>query len=96
MIRDGHKHCPQCNTLKPVEGGWYKNRARRDGLQSNCAECMDARTTAWAKTNPDKHVRHVITSRDPAAHARINREHYARNRDAINARRRARRAEQRS
>jgi len=33
------KKCPKCGEVKPLKTGFYTNRARNSGYQSECKEC---------------------------------------------------------
>jgi hypothetical protein len=45
------KTCPKCGS---TENGFYRNRANRDGLSSQCKRCQSADIIARAKREPDK------------------------------------------
>lgn len=46
VIQKG-KRCPKCSEVKPVEE-FSKNKANRDGLQSQCKPCHRKSTDKWA------------------------------------------------
>lgn len=48
------KHCPECGTTKSTSS-FYKNKARRDGLQSICKVCLRARNKKWYDNNTEYH-----------------------------------------
>ncbi len=35
----GSKYCPNCKEIKPIVGGWHKQRKSKDGLQYWCIKC---------------------------------------------------------
>lgn len=48
------KHCHNCDTTKPVSD-FYKNKAREDGLQTQCKPCMKVRNKNWYDKNTEHH-----------------------------------------
>lgn len=46
------KTCTHCKEVKPVEA-FSKRKSSRDGLQSWCKECLNARVKRWGQANPD-------------------------------------------
>lgn len=66
-VVDGKKHCPKCNTIKPV-AEFNKSRARLSGLDSHCRACISekhrryhaenrelrtVKSRAWRQANPE-------------------------------------------
>lgn len=55
----GYKYCPQCNIVKELSD-FSKNKARSDGLASNCKSCMSIRQADYYPTyyaeNKDKYA----------------------------------------
>lgn len=49
------KRCDTCRVDKP-EASFNKNRSKRDGLNSICRECSNARSRRYYKENHDKHI----------------------------------------
>ena len=47
------KPCPECGETKPLDE-FFNNKAKKDGKQSYCKSCDNARRAAWAKANPEK------------------------------------------
>jgi hypothetical protein len=47
------KHCPKCNTTKPVDG-FARNRSTKDGRSCWCKACMKAAIQKWNAANPEK------------------------------------------
>ena len=47
------KHCGGCGCIKP-RSAFYRNRARKDGLQTQCKTCMDVRNTRYAEAHPGR------------------------------------------
>lgn len=54
MSKSETKHCPECDTTKEVSG-FYKNKARYDGIQSICKVCIKARNKKWFSENKEHH-----------------------------------------
>jgi hypothetical protein len=48
------KTCSKCGIPKPLETGFYRNRARPDGRTMRCRECELAAVTAWRAANQEK------------------------------------------
>lgn len=48
------KHCHNCQTTKPISD-FYKNKAKKDGLQTQCKPCMKSRNKDWFDNNTDRH-----------------------------------------
>jgi ferric-dicitrate binding protein FerR (iron transport regulator) len=82
----GGRQCASCKVWLPLDR-FGANAQARDGLDSWCRPCHRAATRKWAEEHPD-HVRAYRAARRPIENAQA-REHWARNRDAINAKRRA-------
>jgi hypothetical protein len=49
----GTKKCPRCGVTKPREG-FARNRARHDGLQSNCRECYRVHARVGYERHKDR------------------------------------------
>lgn len=50
---NNEKECTVCHIIKPFNN--FYNRSRmKDGKESQCKECSDARNIRYAKNNPDK------------------------------------------
>lgn len=47
------KHCPRCERDLPLDG-FYKNRAKDDGLMSYCKPCQRAATQRWRDADPER------------------------------------------
>lgn len=47
------KQCKTCGETKP-KSEFYKNKSRKDGLQSQCKSCKKLIARKWAKANPQK------------------------------------------
>lgn len=71
------KLCPRCGETKPFDA-FYKNRRTSDGLRCYCKACGKRASTEWQKANP---------GRAAAANART----YAKHKDNICAKTKARR-----
>jgi len=46
------KHCPTCNTDKPISA-FYKNKARKDGLDISCKKCRSNTGKKYHSENKD-------------------------------------------
>ncbi|MCC2632177.1 MAG: hypothetical protein K0S48_63 [Ramlibacter sp.] len=57
-MADGHcsgaKRCTKCKEFKAL-GEFYKNRAKPDGLTTECKPCVRAVAKAWFEANKDRH-----------------------------------------
>jgi hypothetical protein len=49
------KHCPKCNTTKPLLS-FFKNKTKKDKLDSFCKECSTKRYNAWRNKNYQKAI----------------------------------------
>ena len=49
------KHCPKCNTTKPLLS-FFKNKTKKDKLDSFCKECSTKRYNAWRDKNYQKAI----------------------------------------
>jgi 5-methylcytosine-specific restriction endonuclease McrA len=47
------KTCKKCGEIKPFSM-FYANNGGKHGLRSNCKQCQDVMTVAWAKANAEK------------------------------------------
>ena len=47
------KWCPKCKTEKFLSE-FYKNKSRKDGLQSQCKQCRTTLNAAWRATTPHR------------------------------------------
>lgn len=47
------KHCHGCDTTKPVES-FHKNKRRKDGLQTQCIECLRKARADWYQNNRER------------------------------------------
>ena len=47
-----YKKCPKCKQIKDIKE-FYKNKSKKDGLQSYCKKCMGNKTSKWNKAHPD-------------------------------------------
>lgn len=66
------KLCPTCSTVKRVSD-FNLNRARPDGLNSQCKECKRAVQRNWYVRNKARHVRNVARRRRAAETQLIKR-----------------------
>ena len=75
------KTCTKCNEEKPLEC-FSKNKRAKDGKLSACKACDRAKSTAWAKANPEKAIaklrawREANPERYAALQARIRANSY--------------------
>lgn len=46
------KKCSRCKIEYPITN-FYKNRAKPDGLQTDCKKCRTEATTLWARKHPE-------------------------------------------
>lgn len=90
------KHCNKCSTDKPVEE-FNKERAKKDGLQSQCKACKKALSKAYGKARRERmaerrrkrspdHKEHVAEYRRANAEERVKkaREYRQANRPNLN------------
>jgi len=49
------KYCPKCNTTKPLVS-FFKNKTKKDKLDSFCKECSTKRYKAWREKNYQKAI----------------------------------------
>jgi len=47
------KTCGKCKASKAL-AEFYKNKTKKDGLQTKCKACSSTSSKAWAKANPEK------------------------------------------
>ena|SRR5215216_5785102 len=47
------KKCPSCRVSKPV-GDFSRSKTSKDGRQSWCKECSNARAKKWREANPER------------------------------------------
>jgi hypothetical protein len=66
------KHCPTCSTLKDVKD-FNLDKARSDGLSSQCKECKRIVQRNWYIRNKARHVKNVASRRRAAEVALIKR-----------------------
>lgn len=59
------KHCPTCSTLKDVKN-FNLDKARPDGLSSQCKECKRIVQRNWYARNKERHVANVARRRRAA------------------------------
>jgi hypothetical protein len=59
------KFCPTCSTLKSA-ADFYLNKARADGLNSQCKECKRVVQKNWYIKNKARHVANVARRRRAA------------------------------
>ena len=78
------KKCHRCGKVKPYYD-FYKNRSKKDGLQSQCKECLSETHKKWYKNNVDKarksHKEWYNKNKEYASKTR--KDYYYRNRDII-------------
>lgn len=53
------KVCTKCGISKPPTE-FHKNRARPGGLRTDCKVCVNARSNAWNRANPERHLANVL------------------------------------
>jgi hypothetical protein len=88
----GGRQCTNCKVWLPLDR--FRAIAQvRDGLDSWCRACHAVATREWRQKNLE-HVRAYRAARRPIERAQA-RELWSRNRDALNAKRRARYAKRR-
>jgi len=68
------KHCHNCQTTKPASK-FFRNKTRKDGLQTQCKPCMKSRNDSWYAKNTEYHNEYM------RKHSKENRWIYN-NRDA--------------
>lgn len=80
------KTCPCCGVEKAVSE-FYKNRAKKDGLATQCKPCKNAMQKKWDSENKDAvravHQRWVASNKEQVAE--IHRSYVARNRESVRA-----------
>jgi len=52
------KQCTRCLQLKPVASFYAQSVNSKDGYQSHCKQCDNARKKAWRQANPQKAKQH--------------------------------------
>lgn len=86
MPTEPYKTCPKCGISKP-RTAFSIHRAKADGLQSWCKECISEHAATKYRENP-AHVRDKIKrsiDRDPERRKRVEHNYYLRHRDEIDA-----------
>ncbi len=53
LLSQDVKFCKQCGSTKPLRDFYY-NPKGKDGVQSCCKMCLNARSKAWAEENRDR------------------------------------------
>lgn len=53
IITDEEKTCPRCKLSKPLTE-WYNNKARKNGLSTECKACCAERRKVWYSKNSSK------------------------------------------
>lgn len=48
------KQCKQCGAVKPL-AEFHRCRTVKDGRKARCRDCMNERSRAWRRENPEKH-----------------------------------------
>lgn len=49
------KTCSACGESKPLDSGFHKKSASRDGYTSECRACRNRKNAAWRAANPEYH-----------------------------------------
>ena len=69
------KQCTRCLELKPITSFYVQTVNSKDGYQSHCKQCDNARKKAWINANPEKAKKHVKTSEQNRLHKPQRREY---------------------
>lgn len=51
LVPEGHKRCPTCGEVKPLDG-FNRHRSRSDGREGVCRQCSSASTRRWRRDGP--------------------------------------------
>lgn len=57
------KHCRKCDTSKPASE-FYKNRTKKDGLQTTCKSCCNGNSKSHYHRNVDQYLRKNVLNKE--------------------------------
>jgi len=69
------KICTKCKLSKPYDGFYKQSLNSKDGYQSHCKSCDNARKQAWKLANPKLSKEHAKTSEQKRLHKPARREY---------------------
>jgi len=69
------KKCTRCLTEKAVTEFYVQSKNSKDGYQSHCKSCDNARKEAWKLANPDLSKKYAKTSEQKRLHKPERREY---------------------
>ncbi len=76
------KVCTKCGDEKDLEGGFHKDKSRKDGRCYWCKICSVPASSSWRKRNPDriaqKNVKYITS--DPIKYLLVHAKHRAKTR----------------
>ena len=69
------KQCTRCLQLKPITSFYVQTVNSKDGYQSHCKQCDNARKKAWSQANPQKTKEYAKISEQNRLHNPQRREY---------------------